>query len=111
MAVDDAGRPFDDALCPSDPVTQSREIEAFVELAKTGVAGVQLDHIRQNGASSCFCPRCRALFEKSIGRTVADWPKDVRKGDALNPINLHKDAAPENIDIRNEPRLSVYVML
>ena len=83
MAVDDAGRPFDDALCPSDPVTQSREIEAFVELAKTGVAGVQLDHIRQNGASSCFCPRCRALFEKSIGRTVADWPKDVRKGDAL----------------------------
>ena len=84
MAVDDSGKVSEDALCPSNPDTQARELDALAELAGKGVAGVHLDHIRQNGTSSCYCPRCRALFEKSIGRPIADWPADVRKGDALN---------------------------
>jgi uncharacterized lipoprotein YddW (UPF0748 family) len=31
----------------------------------------------------CFCGGCRARFEKRIGRTVRNWPKDVRSDKAL----------------------------
>ncbi len=71
--IDNAGVVHRELICPSDPFYFDQEVAVFVELAKKGVDGIHFDHIRlENG--TCFCPRCRAAFEKSLGRTVPTWP-------------------------------------
>lgn len=74
-----------DWLCPNHPANHRMHVEAMVELAKKGVAGIHYDYIRYGSvpSQSCFCGRCRAAFEKELGRTVADWPADVRNDPAL----------------------------
>ena len=54
-------------------------VEAMVELAKKGVAGIHYDYIRYNGgpATGCFCMRCREAFEKELGRRFVRWPQDM----------------------------------
>ena len=68
-----------DWLCPSRPENLTLEIEAFLELARKGVDGVHFDYIRYSDRNCCFCDVCRRSFEKQLGTSVANWPKDVRK--------------------------------
>ena len=65
-------------FCPTHPANVQREIDGFMELANLGANGIMLDYFRYPDENYCFCPRCRARFEKTIGRTVAKWPADVR---------------------------------
>lgn len=66
-------------LCPSHPDNLRLETEAMVELAKKGPDGIHFDYIRYPDNDHCFCKGCRTRFEAFCGRTVADWPKTVRK--------------------------------
>lgn len=70
-------------MCPNDVRNRKLEADLCVMAAKSGVDGVHLDYIRYPDANRCFCERCRSLFEKRIGRTVADWPKAVREDASL----------------------------
>ena len=75
---------FDDWLCPTHPDNLKLEADAFVELAKSGADGVHLDYIRYPyRAPYCYCDRCRALFEKRVGRRFEKWPADVKKDKAM----------------------------
>lgn len=65
--------------CPTHPENIRIEIESLVELAKKGVDGIDLDYIRYGREDACFCDRCRALFEKGLGRTADGWPQCVRR--------------------------------
>lgn len=68
-------------LCPSDPRNVALEADLACELAARGVDGVHLDYIRYNeNERGCYCARCRALIEKRLGRAVANWPRDVKRG-------------------------------
>lgn len=69
-------------LCPSSPVNREREIRAVIELARLGVQGIQLDHIRFADGDSCYCSNCRVGFEKMCGRRVS-WPRSVTSGNEL----------------------------
>ena len=70
-------------LCPSHPENLKLEQEAFVELARKGPTGIHFDYIRYPDMEHCFCDGCRERFEKRIGRTVQNWPKDVRSDKSL----------------------------
>ena len=70
-------------LCPNDPANRKMEADLFVAFAKRDPDGVHFDYIRYPDANRCFCDRCRALFEKRIGRKVEGWPQAVRTDAAL----------------------------
>lgn len=70
--------------CPSDPHNQQLEVDAMVELAlDKKVDGIHFDYIRYPGGGCCFCDGCRKRFESRIGRSVANWPRDV---DSSGPL-------------------------
>jgi uncharacterized lipoprotein YddW (UPF0748 family) len=65
-------------LCPSHPENQALEIASMVEVARDyDVDGIHFDYIRYPDGEHCFCAGCRKRFERSQGRTVANWPKAV----------------------------------
>jgi uncharacterized lipoprotein YddW (UPF0748 family) len=65
-------------LCPSNPVNQQLEIDAMVEVAQRyDVDGVHFDYIRYPDGDHCYCAGCRQRFQKALGSTVAQWPRDV----------------------------------
>lgn len=68
-------------FCPSQEVNLEHIEAGMVEIAtKYAVDGVMYDFIRYPaGPEGCFCPKCRALFEKETGKAVSSWPKDVGK--------------------------------
>ncbi len=75
------GKPEARWLCPSNPINQKLEIDAMVEVAtQYDVDGIHFDYIRYPGAHSCFCNGCRERFEKAMGKTLDQWPGDVRRG-------------------------------
>ena len=63
-------------LCPSDERNRKLEFDAMIELADKGIDGIHFDYIRFDRRRTCYCDRCRALFENRIGRPVVNWPKD-----------------------------------
>ena len=65
-------------LCPSHPLNRKMEIDAMAELAGKGIDGIHFDYIRYPGDNGCYCDGCRARFEKTFGRPVANWPKDLK---------------------------------
>ena len=69
-------------LCPTHPENIREEVEAFVELAGKGVDGVGLDFIRYFGTDTCFCPRCKALFEAKAG-VGEGWVRKLKGDPAL----------------------------
>lgn len=69
-------------LCPTHPENIRDEVEAFAELAGKGVDGIRLDFIRYFGTDTCFCPRCRALFEAKSGAGEG-WVKALKGDPAL----------------------------
>ncbi len=65
-------------LCPSHTDNLRMEKDAIRELLrKYAVDGVHLDYIRFPDPHSCYCPRCRAGFEKHEGRKITNWPAPV----------------------------------
>ena len=71
-------------LCPNEPRNRQLEVDAFLELASTGVDGIHFDHMRYDGDNGCYCERCRRLFESKIGCSVENWPEDVIAKGKLN---------------------------
>jgi uncharacterized lipoprotein YddW (UPF0748 family) len=65
-------------LCPSDPENRKLEVESLVELARNyDVDGIHFDYIRYPDADHCYCPGCKARFERAAGAPVRNWPSDV----------------------------------
>ena len=83
IAVARSGKDSRGFACPTHPENIRTEVEAIVELASKGVDWVVLDFIRYRTYDTCFCRRCRDIFEKTIGRKVDDWPKAVCNGGEL----------------------------
>ena len=69
-------------LCPTHPGNIRDEVEAFAELSGRGVDGIRMDFIRYFGTDTCFCPRCRALFEAKTGAGEG-WVKSLKRNPAL----------------------------
>ena len=70
-------------FCPSQEENIKAIERPMIEIAsRYAVAGIQYDFIRYPSAQGCFCPKCRALFEKETKQPVADWPEDVGKAGA-----------------------------
>jgi uncharacterized lipoprotein YddW (UPF0748 family) len=68
-------------LSPSVPANRQLEIDAMVEIATNyDVDGVHFDYIRYQSSDYCFSPESRRQFELRTGRTVGNWPADVRTG-------------------------------
>jgi len=67
-----------DWLCPVNVANRKYELDAIKELVRNyDIAGFQLDYIRYSGEEWCFCPACKAAFEKKIGKKLKDWPVPV----------------------------------
>ncbi len=69
-------------LCPS----QERNIVLVKDavrdlLRRYDVDGLHLDYIRYENNHVCYCGQCRQGFEGASGRTFANWPADVMKGE------------------------------
>ena len=68
-------------FCPSQEANLAAMERVMLEIAtQYDVDGVQYDFIRYPNSRGCFCPKCRAEFEKQTGRPVADWPGEVTTG-------------------------------
>ena len=68
-------------LCPSHPANQKLELDAMLEIVKKyRPDGIHFDYIRYPNSRFCYCEGCRKRFEAILGKAVANWPKDVRKG-------------------------------
>ncbi len=79
-----SGEPRADWLCPSHPANRQLEIDAMVEVAtRYDVDGIHFDYIRYPDADGCFCAGCRERFEVETGEKVSDWPRAIRRDNAL----------------------------
>ena len=66
-------------LCPTDPRNREMEVASCVEMARRGVAGVNLDFIRYDHGRFCCCEGCRTRFAMKHGLQPR-WPDDVVPG-------------------------------
>jgi uncharacterized lipoprotein YddW (UPF0748 family) len=65
-------------MCPSDERNREIEKRAMLELITRYQAdGIHFDYMRFPGRQFCFCPRCKALFEKRTGAKNVNYPEDV----------------------------------
>ena len=78
LAVAIDGKTVNDWLCPTHPDIIQEQCKLMVESAKLeGVCGVAFDLIRYTTMpDTCFCERCKQLFEKRIGHKI-NWNIDV----------------------------------
>lgn len=68
-------------LNPAHPENQKMLLQAMSEAVRAyPFDGVHLDYIRYPGADFDYSPATRQMFEASLGRKIANWPKDVRPG-------------------------------
>jgi hypothetical protein len=69
---------------PADPRNAELEFQAMVEIAQNyAVDGIHFDYIRypdEPGFDYDYGPVSRREFEKTRGRPVANWPRDVLSG-------------------------------
>ena len=71
-------------LCPSQAANLQWEKDSVREIVREyPVDGIHLDFIRYSDSHVCFCHHCRRVFEQALGRPLANWPGDVRKGPLL----------------------------
>ena len=77
IQVDEHGKQRELWMCPSNPKNLKVEIDTFVELARKRPDGIHMDYIRYPDDKHCFCKGCKDRFEKTIGRKLDNWPKDV----------------------------------
>ncbi len=65
-------------LCPSNPANLAMERESLLDVARRyAIDGIHFDYIRYPDSDHCFCTPCRERFEKTTGKPVAQWPRDV----------------------------------
>ena len=65
-------------MCPSDERNRAVEKRAMLELIERyQVDGVHFDYMRFPNRQFCFCPRCKASFEKQSGARNVNYPEDV----------------------------------
>ncbi len=82
--VQDAEGKTTNSLCPSVKANRELMREMILELiTRYDIDGVQYDYMRLPGADYCYCPTCRAGFERQLGHPVKAWPDDVAKGGKL----------------------------
>jgi uncharacterized lipoprotein YddW (UPF0748 family) len=75
-------------LCPSDERNRKLELAAIKEILAYPVQGVHLDYNRYRDGRTCYCAGCRNRFEKKLGRSIKDWPLEVRR----KPLNIQYEA-------------------
>ncbi|MBN2300906.1 MAG: family 10 glycosylhydrolase [Lentisphaerae bacterium] len=69
-------------LCPSGLDNVIMEKESIREVVrKYNVDGIHLDYIRYPNSHYCYCPVCKAEFQKHIGKTLKNWPASVQTGE------------------------------
>jgi uncharacterized lipoprotein YddW (UPF0748 family) len=65
-------------MCPSDERNRELEKRAMLEpITRYDADGIHFDYMRFPNRQFCFCPRCRALFEKQTGAANVNYPEDV----------------------------------
>ncbi len=76
-------------FCPSNPLNQQLEQEAFCELVRNypDLTGVHFDYIRYSDENQCFCDGCRERFEKAAGVTIKNWPDDLQNKEMFKKWN------------------------
>ena len=79
VMVSRGGKVESNWFCPSNPLNQQLEKEAFCELVRNypDLTGIHFDYIRYSSENHCFCDGCRERFEKYAGTTVKNWPADL----------------------------------
>ena len=81
-------------LCPANSLNRQEDVAAFAELAGKGLDVLDMDFIRYSDRTCCCCPTCRAAFESTIGKSIANWPADVfkdeTKGGYLNQWRTYR---------------------
>jgi len=84
VQVNPEGKPAPEAgmgchwMCPSDKRNRELEKRAMLELiTRYHVDGIHFDYMRFPSRQFCFCPRCKALFEKQTGAKNVSYPEDV----------------------------------
>ena len=94
LLVTAEGKELQRWLCPTHPENIREEVEALAELSGKGVDGIRLDFVRYFGADTCFCPRCRAMFEAKTGasegwvKSLKGNPELLKKWDAFRCDNI-----------------------
>lgn len=72
VTVEGKTRPW---LCPTNPANRAQLVAAAVEIAsRYAIDGLQFDYYRYPWKDVCTCARCRADFEKMLGRRTNEWP-------------------------------------
>ncbi len=85
VQVSDSGQVENRWLCPSHPANKQLEIDSMLEIVRNyEVDGIHFDYIRYPGRDKCFCAGCRERFEQAIGKSISNWPDDVKKDKELN---------------------------
>ncbi|MDR0994554.1 MAG: family 10 glycosylhydrolase [Verrucomicrobiota bacterium] len=70
-------------LCPLHPENRALLEKTLLSIARTDIAGIQLDYIRYPGREGCYCPLHRNALEKQLNRKIEAWPEDVLPGGPL----------------------------
>lgn len=65
-------------LCPAKEENRKLEIDAAVEIARSGVDGVHLDYIRYPDSAHCNCNGCSGNRAELITETVREISKAIR---------------------------------
>ena len=79
VQVSRSGKVMSKWFCPSNPLNQKLEQDAFCELVRNypDLTGIHFDYIRYSDENHCFCDGCRERFEKFAGVTINNWPDDL----------------------------------
>ena len=85
VMVSRSGKVASKWFCPSNPLNQLLEQEAFCELVRNypDLTGVHFDYIRYSDENHCFCDGCHERFEKYAGVTIQNWPADIFNNEEL----------------------------
>ncbi len=68
-------------LCPSSPQNRKYQETIILELARNyAVDGIHLDYMRYPSSDACYCTGCRERFRQATGKSLRNWPRDVRSG-------------------------------
>ena len=67
-------------LCPTQRENRLLMVQMVTEIVrKYDLAGIQLDMLRFEGSTGCYCDRCRAAFARYVNHPLADWPQCTRE--------------------------------
>jgi uncharacterized lipoprotein YddW (UPF0748 family) len=110
----DAGKTLE-WLCPSHPANIAQELNMISEMiTRAEVNGIHLDYVRYPNSHACFCAGCRQRFEKWRGRSVSDWPADVKSGELKAGFSAWRTAqltdfirSARNLIRRRNPRIKL----